>query len=247
MEKEKEKKQTAEQLRKRIERAQLIVERGPDFKAFNFADRGISIYICKDFVIESTLAHQHVWNKVIFDNQGGMRFSEPCIFLERVVELANLHKDSISEKDAEGQLCYSFDKLTKTEGLTEGDKSLLSVADSFLSILSDAPFAVGTGSLARTSLYTQYYSLIARVSVILEQKDEDDSEFKNLSINDFFNKYISLFRRISLYAKLDDVKLDAFSKEVDDAEKEAYERICRFVNENGGEMVEMPALPEGLE
>ena len=242
---EKKKKQTAEQLLKRIERAQLIVDRGNDFKAFHFADRGISIYICKDFVIESTLAHQHVWNKVIFDSQGGMRFSEPCIFLERVVELANIHKDSISEKDADGQLCYSFDKLTKTEGLTEGDKSLLSVADSFLSILADAPFAVGIGSLARTSLYTQYYSLIARrISVMPEQKEGEDLAFKNLSINDFFNKYISSFRRISLYAKLDNDKLDAFSKEVEDAENEAYERICGFVNGNGGEVIDMPALPE---
>ena len=58
------KKATRGELEKRIKNAQLIVDKGKNYKAFYFAARGIGIYICQDYIVSTTNFHQHVWNRI---------------------------------------------------------------------------------------------------------------------------------------------------------------------------------------
>lgn len=228
-----EKKITKAQLEKRINNAQLIVDKGNAYKAIYFADRGIGIYICKDYVIASTNFHQHVWNKVI-----GAGYNKPCLYLEEMVDIANAHINEIGDKNNKGELFYSLTKLQSLSSLTEEERILIILVERFLYVLNDAPYAIGNEQQDITNLMVQYLCWLTKASVFMEERTDD------MIRNDFYNKFISLLRYMTLEADIDKNTDDELKEKIAEIEENAYNQIKNFIEDKGGKMINNIALPK---
>ena len=227
------KKITKQQLQKRIDGAQLIVEKGANYKAVYFADRGIGIYSCKDYVITSTNFHQNVWNRVT-----GSGYNKPCYFLDQLIDIANAHKDDMADKNGKGEVFYSLEKLKSVESLTEADKLIITMVERWIYVLNDAPYVIGAEKLDVTNLMLQYISWLAKSNTMIQQRPED------VIRNDFNNQYISLFRFLSLDAEIAPEFQADLQAEVQKIESEAYDKIKAYIENKGGKMLDVIALPK---
>jgi len=208
------------QLEKRIKNAQLIVDKGSDYKAFFFGDRGIGIYVCEDYTITSTLSHQHVWNNITSSG-----FSNPYGYLKRFVEIANENKDNIVLKDKEGNPYYSIDKLTSLASLSNEDHLLCVMCDRFICINESSVYDIGNDSVTVSALMLGYMHFLAKANAYMDT--EEDKDYTRL---DMASKYISIMRTLSIDTDYDK---DDFQSKIEEIENEALEKIKKLISDSG--------------
>lgn len=208
------------QLENRIKNAQLIVDKGSDYKAFFFGDRGIGVYVCEDYTITTTLFHQHVWNNVTSSG-----FSNPYAFLKRFVEIANENKDSIVLKDKEGNPYYSIDKLKSLASLSNEEHLLCIMCDRFICINESAVYDIGNDSVTISALGLEYMHFLSKANAYMEIGDDKDCTRLEL-----ISKYISIMRSLSIDTDYDN---DDFQSKVEEIENEALERIKKLISDSG--------------
>ena len=220
------------QLRKKIEKAQMFIDKGADYKAVYFSDKGLGIHVCKHYVVVSRPFHDIVYARIT-----GAKYSSTALYLESVVDIANKYRDDMQIKMADGSPAYSFDKLFGLSKLEEYEKILLNLFLMFILNLTEPLDLIGNTSFDMVDMLTSYKSLIAKNGVLFEERDKD------MNRNDFFNKYISLFRYLSFGCNnLSDENARSLKENIDAIETEAYDKIKKLAIEMGGEIVDAPAL-----
>lgn len=227
------KKATRAQLEKRIDNALLIVDKGKEFKSIYLGDIGIGVYITKDYAIMTSNFHQHIWNK--FNRQG---YNKPYIYLDQFVNLANEHINEIGDKNIEDELFYSMRKLIAISTLSESEKILIGMVYRFIYVANSGIYAIGNENIENTNLLLQYSCWLSYSNVFFEIKDED------VLRNDIYNKFISEFRYNSLDKDIDKKFENKLKEKINEVEGNAYNQIKKFINENGGKMIDTVALPK---
>lgn len=176
----KEKKQSKAQLEKRINNAFLMVDKGNEFKSIYFADRGIGIYICKDYISMSSDFHQHLWRKIL-----GYGFNKPCLYLEMLVDTANKYITEITDKNDKDEIYYSFAKLMKLESTTSNEKVLIQMVDRWIYLVNESIYSISNDPIDLASNIIKYISFHARNNALLNSTKE-----KGATKNELFDLYI---------------------------------------------------------
>jgi len=190
------KKETREQLQKRIERAIIHVDRTKETKEVYFADRGLRLTVNEDVAIVATNFHQH-----IFQGYTSSGVSRPYLYTKALVDIA-LKNDCLT-KDG-----YSFKKLMDVVKAKD-DKMEYNITfymDWWLMNIFAPLYAIGEKESDTFIVYENYLYNIATQEVVLEEKTEDmtNKQFheKVLALMDEFTKDID--ERVIFKKKTDD-------------------------------------------
>lgn len=220
-----------EQLRKKITKAMMFIDKGSDYKAFYFDDMGLGIHICEHFVLLS-----RPFNDIVYARVTGQGYSKPCMYLGWVVDIANKYKDKIQGKGADGGICYSFRELIALDCLTEAERIIVRFFFMYAYYVSDPIYSIGNSPLDFTNMLTLFFSYQCKIEALTQERDADATR------NDFFNDYITLFRHMSLGCQLDKEKTIALKNKIVEVEKQAYETIKSAAVEMGGVLENTIAL-----
>ena len=146
------KKATRGELEKRIKNAQLIVDKGKNYKAFYFADRGIGIYICQDYIVSTTNFHQHVWNRI-----DAMGYNTTCLMLESLVDIANAHSEEIQDKNEKGEVYYSLDKLRLIDTLTDTERIIIQMTEKWLYVINTSNHTLSNNPIDYGDIHSIFF------------------------------------------------------------------------------------------
>lgn len=216
-----------------------VIYKGDNFKSIYFADMNVGIYICKGFVVCSTNFHRHIWSKIT-----GRGFDFSSIYLEQLVDIANEHKEEISDKNEKDELYYSIGKLSAINTLTASEKIIVRMTESFLYVVNSSVHAIGPETFDDTNLSMQYISWCARNNLLLDSltKAKTDDDFQGIFFNDLYHKYITSSRILSLNVEFKNP--EELSKKIEEIEDKAYADIKSYIEANGGRMIDTIAIPK---
>jgi len=227
------KKTTRAQLEKRIKDAQLIVDKGKNYKAIYFADRGIGIYICKDYVVSTTNFHQHVWNRI---NSAG--YNSTCLILESLVDIANTHAEEIQDKNEKGEIYYSLDKLRILDTLTETEKIIIQMVEKWLYLINDSIHSLSNNPILYGSNNIKYFTWHALQNAFINDENKD------ISYNDLIDRYLAYQAFLFSGNGVDDGKVHETLKECNAIMKKALKDIRDVNIKNGSKSEDFIIIPK---
>lgn len=230
----KEKKPSKSQLEALLNDEVFVVRGKKHAKFACLTDRGISLTVTDDFAIVSTNFH-----RTIFNVATGSGYSKPYLFVTMFVDIVHKYAEKIA-KDKANPYDVSLSELMALEMESE-DKAMIEKVNRWFDILIEPLYAIGETVIENFSLYMGRWSLLARQNAMLNVTGED------LMFSHVFNEYISNMRYIesTCYAP-DSLQLLPTIKEI---EKEAQDKVYKFITDNGGEIndaVVLPAAPEEI-
>lgn len=225
------KKATRAQLQKKIDNAQIFIEKSQ--KSIYFGDIGTGIYICKDDVIVRTNFHSHIWRKITNSN-----FSFPCMFLEQLVDIANEHIKDIEDKNPKGEIYYSFGKLKSINTLTEEEHEIVIRVYMFLYSINSTIFSIGYDDISCSLLLINYAFFRAKGLTFYDLKDGYITQC------DLYNKLISYLRFISLSLNNDENMDKEIIDKITEIETESCDKIKKFVESKGCTMMDIISIPK---
>lgn len=170
------KKQTAAQLRSRLENALIHVDKDKDTKSIFFDDKGLRVTITNDFAIIATGAHQHVFS--MLTNSG---ISRPWIYTQRFVEIAL--KNDCTIRDEKGNITRSYAKLMDVLKKKD-DKVEYNIAwfyDLWLFNIFAPLYSIGESDGEAFIVYEQYMHNLARNAFLLQEHKEDVTNLQFLN------------------------------------------------------------------
>lgn len=227
------KKATRAELEKRIKNAQLIIDKGKKYKAFYFADRGIGIYICKDYVVSTTNFHQHVWNRI---NSAG--YNSTCLILESLVDIANAHAEEIQDKNEKGEIYYSLDKLRILDTLTETEKIIIQMVEKWLYLINDSIHSLSNNPILYGSNNIKYFTWHALQNAFV------NNENKDVSYNDLIDRYLAYQAFLFSGNGVNDGKVHETLKECNAIMKKALKDIRDVNIKNGSKSDDFIIIPK---
>ena len=222
------KKATNGQLQKRINNAELIIDKGKGYKHIDFDDLGIHISICEDFVVLSTNFHHHVWNKVVSNNR-----AETCVMLDSLVDIALLHKEEIKDKDGRGNVFYSFDKLKNLSNLEDSEKTIVLMFETWVYVLETNVHSLSNDMVDYVTNQIKYLAWHALNTSIFNLADSD----KDTSFNDVVDDYLSNEAYFMCGIGIDDDKRGLAINETKDVMVDALNKV-REINKKYGANVD---------
>ena len=227
------KKATRGELEKRIKNAQLIVDKGKNYKAFYFADRGIGIYICQDYVVSTTNFHQHVWNRI---NSAG--YNSTCLILKSLVDIANTHAEEIQDKNEKGEIYYSLDKLKLVETLTETQKIIIQMTEKWLYVINTSNHTLSNNPIDYGGNSIKYFSWHALCNAFLNNDNKDISYF------DLIDRYLAYEAFLLSGNGVDEDKVQETFKECTSIMKKALKDIRDVNIKNGSKSEDFILVPK---
>lgn len=227
------KKATRAELEKRIKNAQLIIDKGKNYKAFYFADRGIGIYICKDYVVSTTNFHQHVWNRI---NSAG--YNSTCLILESLVDIANAHAEEIQDKNEKDEIYYSLDKLRILDTLTETEKIIIQMVEKWLYLINDSIHSLSNNPILYGSNNIKYFTWHALQNAFV------NNENKDVSYNDLIDRYLAYQAFLFSGNGVNDGKVHETLKECNAIMKKALKDIRDVNIKNGSKSDDFIIIPK---
>ena len=227
------KKTTRAELEKRIKNAQLIIDKGKNYKAFYFADRGIGIYICQDYVVSTTNFHQHVWNRI---NSAG--YNSVCLILESLVDIANTHAEEIQDKNEKGEIYYSLDKLRILDTLTETEKIIIQMVEKWLYLINDSIHSLSNNPILYGSNNIKYFTWHALQNAFVNNEDKD------VSYNDLIDRYLAYQAFLFSGNGVDEGKVHETLKECNAIMKKALKDIRDVNIKNGSKSDDFIIIPK---
>ena len=227
------KKATRGELEKRIKNAQLIVDKGKNYKAFYFADRGIGIYICQDYIVSTTNFHQHVWNRI-----DAMGYNTTCLMLESLVDIANAHSEEIQDKNEKGEVYYSLDKLKLVETLTETEKIIIQMTEKWLYVINTSNHTLSNNPIDYGGNSIKYFSWHALCNAFLNNDNKDISYF------DLIDKYLAYEAFLLSGNGVDEDKVQETFKECTSIMKKALKDIRDVNIKNGSKSEDFILVPK---
>ena len=227
------KKATRGELEKRIKNAQLIVDKGKNYKAFYFADRGIGIYICQDYIVSTTNFHQHVWNRI-----DAMGYNTTCLMLESLVDIANTHSEEIQDKNEKGEIYYSLDKLRLIDTLTETEKIIIQMTEKWLYVINTSNHTLSNNPIDYGGNSIKYFSWHALCNAFLNNDNKDISYF------DLIDKYLAYEAFLLSGNGVDEDKVQETFKECTSIMKKALKDIRDVNIKNGSKSEDFILVPK---
>ena len=227
------KKATRGELEKRIKNAQLIVDKGKNYKAFYFADRGIGIYICQDYIVSTTNFHQHVWNRI-----DAMGYNTTCLMLESLVDIANTHSEEIQDKNEKGEIYYSLDKLKLVETLTETEKIIIQMTEKWLYVINTSNHTLSNNPIDYGGNSIKYFSWHALCNAFLNNDNKDISYF------DLIDRYLAYEAFLLSGNGVDEDKVQETFKECTSIMKKALKDIRDVNIKNGSKSEDFILVPK---
>ena len=227
------KKATRGELEKRIKNAQLIVDKGKNYKAFYFADRGIGIYICQDYIVSTTNFHQHVWNRI-----DAMGYNTTCLMLESLVDIANAHSEEIQDKNEKGEVYYSLDKLKLVETLTETEKIIIQMTEKWLYVINTSNHTLSNNPIDYGGNSIKYFSWHALCNAFLNNDNKDISYF------DLIDRYLAYEAFLLSGNGVDEDKVQETFKECTSIMKKALKDIRDVNIKNGSKSEDFILVPK---
>lgn len=225
-----EKKVTKAQLEKKIANAVLFVEKTKETKSVYFSDKGMRLIVNDEVAIIETGHHRHVFSML-----AQTEVSKPYLYTKRVVELA-LENDC-TVKNESGEQFYSFARLL--EVLKEKDESLYNIAYFFqmwVQCIFFPLYMIGESEVEAFTVYLDFVSIIARNSIMLEEKND------SLSSKQFVEKYVenikaytATLQDVEIFKKMSDEEF--VQAQLKNAEQDLYDSldITAKDNEDDGE------------
>lgn len=225
-----EKKVTKAQLEKKIANAVLFVEKTKETESVYFSDKGMRLIVNDEVAIIETGHHRHVFSML-----AQTEVSKPYLYTKRVVELA-LENDC-TVKNERGEQFYSFARLL--EVLKEKDESLYNIAYFFqmwVQCIFFPLYMIGESEVEAFTVYLDFVSIIARNSIMLEEKND------SLSSKQFVEKYVenikaytATLQDVEIFKKMSDEEI--VQAQLKNAEQELYDSfdITAKDNEDDGE------------
>lgn len=165
------KKLTARQMERRLEKAIIHVDRTKDTKEIYFDDKGLRLVVSEDYAVVATGYHRHVFNN--FTASG---VSRPYLYVQSFVDIALSHKDDIVAERADGSKGYSYGKLMavlKEKG-DENDKEYIicHYVDMWLFTIFQNLYTIGENVGEAFLVYLSYVCGLSRNMITLaEHKD----------------------------------------------------------------------------
>ena len=227
------KKATRGELEKRIKNAQLIVDKGKNYKAFYFADRGIGIYICQDYIVSTTNFHQHVWNRI-----DAMGYNTTCLMLESLVDIANAHSEEIQDKNEKGEIYYSLDKLRLIDTLTDTERIIIQMTEKWLYVINTSNHTLSNNPIDYGGNSIKYFSWHALCNAFLNNDNKDISYF------DLIDKYLAYEAFLLSGNGVDEDKVQETFKECTSIMKKALKDIRDVNIKNGSKSEDFILVPK---
>lgn len=159
------KKETRDQLERKIKNALVFVPRDKDYQGIYFSDKGLRMEVTSEHVIIGTLYHQHVFSAL-----SSSGYSRPYIYTKRMVEIANDHLKEMETEDG-----YSLDKLCDVLSQKE-DKTEYNIVTyvKWWSYNIFSPlYSIGESDAEAFLVYENYVHNIVRNQIILDERKED--------------------------------------------------------------------------
>lgn len=181
------KKETNAQLKKRIERAIVHVDRTKDTSEIFFSDKGLRLVVNDDAAIIGTGYHDHV-----FQPHTSSGVSRPYIYIKRFIELAK-ENDCVAT-DASGNKFYSYQKLMsvlKDKGADNADYLVAYYVDLWLENCFNPLFTIGENEGYAFLVFVDYMHNIAKNAIFLDEHKD------GLTNKQFIEKYIGHIREFA--------------------------------------------------
>lgn len=225
-----EKKVTKAQLEKKIANAVLFIEKTQETNSVYFSDKGMRLIVNDEVAIIETGHHRHVFSML-----AQTEVSKPYLYTKRVVELA-LENDC-TVKNERGEQFYSFARLLDV--LKEKDESLYNIAYYFqmwVQCIFFPLYMIGESEVEAFTVYLDFVSIIARNSIMLEEKND------SLSSKQFVEKYVenikaytATLQDVEIFKKMSDEEF--VQAQLKNAEQDLYDSldITAKDNEDDGE------------
>lgn len=194
------KKPTNAQLKKRIERAIVLIDRTRDTQEIYFFDKGLRLQVNEDVAIIGTNYHRHIFNSITSSG-----YSRPYLYTKRFVEIALGFGDETKVKTKDGwSYARLFDELKKRED--KNDYNLCWYYDIFLYNIFAPLYGIGESVPETFLTYENYVHNIARNEVILSEKLDDmtNKTFMNLVVDKMESFVDDIEERVIFYKKTDE-------------------------------------------
>ncbi len=159
----KKKKETRDQLERRINNAIVFVPKDKESKTIYFSERGLRLTVTSEAAVIETGFHRHV-----FSNVTASGISRPFLYTRRLIEIAN-------ENDCKTEDGYSFAKLLEVLKAKEdqAEYNLAVYTEWWIFNCFQPLFSIGESAAESWLVYEAYLHNIARNAVILSEKTED--------------------------------------------------------------------------
>ena len=214
-----------------IKDAWSVIYKGDDFRSIYFADLGMGIYVCKDFVIATTNFHQHIWNRFT-----GTGLDYPVVFLTQLVDIANEHGKDISDKNERGEKYHSMGKLISLDTLTEAERKIITITSNFLYLVNANIHALNLEPFDMAMFNIKYSHWLSMGEVMM------NNDVNDMPLNDFNGEVIKNMRFLCLNAEFE--KTDELRAKINEIEDKALSDIKSFVEANGGKVFDDVKLPK---
>lgn len=164
---EQKKKQTNEQLTRRIKNAIVHVDKTKGTQSVRFADKGVKLDVNEDYAVIS-----FGYSKVVYDCITASGISRPYLYTKRVIEIANETATTKSIKTDGG---YSFKKLLEVLKAKEDetDYNIVTYYDWFVFNVFQPLYGIAEDEVSSFLVYEDYIHNLARNMVILSEKEND--------------------------------------------------------------------------
>ena len=159
------KKETRDQLERRIKNALVFVPKDKDTISVYFGDKGLRLEATSDKVVISTMFHKHV-----FDNITTAGYSKPYLYTKRVIEIANENLEAI-KTDAG----YSFQKLLEVLKAKEdqAEYNICVFYEWYCQIIFNPLYSIGEDEISSFFVFFKYCCVLAQNHIILDEHKED--------------------------------------------------------------------------
>lgn len=170
------KKETNAQLKSRIKKAVLHLDRTKDTKEIYFSDKGLRLIKGDDFVVIGTGYHRHVFNE--YTTSG---VSRPYLYTSRLIDIA-------LENDCKTQDGYSFAKLVEIlKGKEDpSEYHLVVYVEWWLFLIFNNLYSISEDEISSWIVYFKYLCALAVNHIILDEHKD------GLTNKEFVNKFLGL-------------------------------------------------------
>ena len=208
------KKETREQLQKRIERAIIHVDRTKETKEIYFSDRGLRLVVNEDVAIVETNFHRHVFQSFTSSN-----ISRPYMYIRSLVNIA-------IENDCKINNGYSFKKLCDTlkKDKDETKYNIVIYTDWWLMNIFNPLYEIGESEQDAFLVYENYLHNMARNAILFSEKDEDmtNRQFLERMHSNENDLWKDVDEHVIFKKKTDDELIEENIKALDEIENDQF-------------------------
>lgn len=203
------KKETREQLERRIRNSIVLVPKDKNTRSVWFDDKGLRITITSDYLVVGTMFHQHV-----FDANTTSGVSRPYLYAQSFLDIVENNDCEVLDK--KGNTTRSYTKLMKVlyEKEDKREHNIAWIFDKWLYNIFQPLYTIDETNASTFLVYESYIHNIARNSVILEEKTEDMTDIQFLEkVLKLEREYVGDLEPHVMFEKLTDEDIRASEAE----------------------------------